>query len=84
MILGLKSPWLTKNFKKSKFDCTIDFLSDDLKLPFSKGTCDNNAILILLGYLEAINMIAMRIFLIWPKNSSFALVHQMKFYQGKP
>jgi hypothetical protein len=33
----------------------------NLKLPFSKGICDHDVILISLGYLEAINMIAMRI-----------------------
>ena len=84
MILGLKSPCLSKNFKKSKFDCIVDFLSDESETSIFKRNlwswCNSHLIGIPWGYKYDNN----ENFLIWPKNSSFVLVHQMKFHQGKP
>ena len=57
-------PKISKNQSLTAY---LTFYQMNLKLPFSNGNCDHNVILILLGYLEAINMITMRISWFGPK-----------------
>ena len=84
MILGLKCPGLTKNFKKSKFDCTIDFLSDKSETSIFKGNlwswCNSHLIGIPWGYKYDSN----ENFLTWPKIPVLPLCIRWNFIRENP
>ena len=87
--LHFHDPWLEKSmvdqkFQKVKVWLHSWLLSDESETSIFKGNlwswCNSHLIGIPWGYKHDSN----ENFLTWPKNSSFPLVHQMKFYQENP